>query len=139
MYLKTLFEDRAEGHDFWERLWLFFSPFLFPPKIRGRKNSKNRDQMSCLSGRSFWKAQTFPWYCLFAGGLFLNFIIGTILDFPAKTLALVLVQVYMIIKNVSSSTSHKNFLDYLLPVTFMFKNPLFRRTAFLKSKLMHEW
>jgi len=27
------------------------------------------------------------------GGLFLNFIIGTILDFPAKTLALVLVQV----------------------------------------------
>ena len=49
--------DRAERHEFWPRLWLFFSPFLFPPKKRGEKksrmNSKKRDQKSCLSARSF--------------------------------------------------------------------------------------
>ena len=48
--------DRAERHDFWPRLWLFYFPFLFPPKIRGKKkrkmNSKNCDQKSFLSARS---------------------------------------------------------------------------------------
>ena len=29
--------DRAERLDFWSRLWLFFSPFIFPPKKRGKK------------------------------------------------------------------------------------------------------
>ena len=29
--------DRAERHDFKSRLWLFFSPFLFPPKEKGRR------------------------------------------------------------------------------------------------------
>ena len=28
-------EDRAERHDLKSRLWLFFSPFLFPPKKEG--------------------------------------------------------------------------------------------------------
>ena len=39
--------DQAERHDFWPWLWLFFSPFLFPSKKRGKKkrrmNSKNCD------------------------------------------------------------------------------------------------
>ena len=38
--------DRAERYDLKSRLWLFLSPFLFPPKNRGMKkgkmNSKNR-------------------------------------------------------------------------------------------------
>ena len=34
------------------RLWLFFSPFFFPPKKEKRRmNSKNRDFRSCLSAR----------------------------------------------------------------------------------------
>ena len=39
--------DRAERHDLISRFWLSFSPFLFPPKKRGKKkrriNGKNRD------------------------------------------------------------------------------------------------
>ena len=50
------FWDRAERHDFWPRLCLLFSSFLFPPKKRGKKkrtiNSKNSDQKSHLSARS---------------------------------------------------------------------------------------
>ena len=49
-------EDRAERHDLKSLLWLFYSPFLFPTKKRGKKkrriNSKNRDFKSCLSARS---------------------------------------------------------------------------------------
>ena len=45
-----------ERHDLKSRLWLFFSPFFFPPKKRGKKkrriNSKNCDFKSCLSGSS---------------------------------------------------------------------------------------
>ena len=48
--------DRAERNDLKSRLWLFFPPFLVPPKNRGKKkrrmNSKNRDFKSCLSARS---------------------------------------------------------------------------------------
>ena len=48
--------DQAERHYFCPRLWLFFFPFLFNPKKRGKKkrrmNSKNRDHKSCLSARS---------------------------------------------------------------------------------------
>ena len=47
--------DRAEN-DSKSRIWLFFSPFLFPPKKRGkikmRMKCLNRDFMSCLSARS---------------------------------------------------------------------------------------
>ena len=32
--------DRAERHGFYPRLWLFFSPFLFPPKKRGNKKEE---------------------------------------------------------------------------------------------------
>ena len=32
--------DRAERHDLKSRLWLFFSPFLFPPK-KGGKEKEN--------------------------------------------------------------------------------------------------
>ena len=42
------FYDRAERHELKSQLWLFFSPFLFPPKKRRKKkrriNSKNCDQ-----------------------------------------------------------------------------------------------
>ena len=44
--------DRAERHDLKSRLWLLFSPFLFPPKRRGKKkrrmNSKNRVKSFCM-------------------------------------------------------------------------------------------
>ena len=51
-FIQDRLDDRAERHD--QRLWLFFSPFLFPPKKekRRRMNNKNRDQKSCLSARS---------------------------------------------------------------------------------------
>ena len=58
--------NRAERYDFWPRLWLFFSPFLFPPKKRGknkrRMNRKNRDQKSCLSVHSFQSQAFFPFF-----------------------------------------------------------------------------
>ena len=48
--------DQAEGHHFWQRLWLFCFPFLFPPKKRGKRkgewSNKNNDQKSYLSARS---------------------------------------------------------------------------------------
>ena len=51
-----LINDRVVRHDFWQRLWLFFYPFLFPPKKRGKKkgrmNRKNCDQKSWLSARN---------------------------------------------------------------------------------------
>ena len=54
-YLKKKNYDRAERNDLKSRLWLFFPPFLFPPK-KGKKkrriNSKNRDFKSSLSARS---------------------------------------------------------------------------------------
>jgi len=53
--------DRAERHDFLPQLWLFFTPFFFPLKKRGKKkermNTKNRDQKSCLSARSIVVAE----------------------------------------------------------------------------------
>ena len=57
VYQQLFHDDRAERHDFWPPLWLFSSPFLFPPKNRGKKkrrmNSKNLVLKSCLSARSF--------------------------------------------------------------------------------------
>ena len=47
----------SRKYGFWSRLWLFFFPFLFPPKKRKeemRMNSKNRDQKSCLSALSIY-------------------------------------------------------------------------------------
>ena len=32
--------DRAERYDLKSRLWLFFSPFLFPPKKEGRRKEE---------------------------------------------------------------------------------------------------
>ena len=56
MVLFIHLNDRAERHEFWPRLCLFFSPFLFPPKKIGiqkmRMNSKNHDQKTCLSAQS---------------------------------------------------------------------------------------
>ena len=52
-----IFGDRAERHDLKSRPWFFFSPFIFPPKQRGKKkkrmNTKNCDFKSCLFARSF--------------------------------------------------------------------------------------
>ena len=33
-------EDRAERYDLKSRLWLFFSPFLFPPKKQGERKGE---------------------------------------------------------------------------------------------------
>ena len=33
--------DRSERHEFWPRLWLFFYPFLFPPKKKDGKEKEN--------------------------------------------------------------------------------------------------
>ena len=48
--------DRSKRHDFWPRLWLFFSSLFFPPKKRGKRKgewfSKNCGQKSCISDRS---------------------------------------------------------------------------------------
>ena len=50
------FSDGAERHDLKLRLWLFFSPFLFPLKTKRKKkmrmNIKNREFKSCLSSPS---------------------------------------------------------------------------------------
>ena len=43
--------DRAEGHDFWPRLWLFFSPFVFPPKKK-REEEKWRAKI-VIKSRAF--------------------------------------------------------------------------------------
>ena len=32
--------DQTERHEFCSRLWLFISPFLFPPKKEGRKKGE---------------------------------------------------------------------------------------------------
>ena len=44
--------DGTERYDFWSRFLLLHSPFLFPPKKRGKRKgewcSKNRDQKSYL-------------------------------------------------------------------------------------------
>ena len=57
-FLISLWRDRAERQDFYLRLWLFFSPFLFSPKKRWKRkrrmNSKTRGQKSCLSARSIY-------------------------------------------------------------------------------------
>ena len=47
-------KDRADRHDFWPRLWLFSSPFLFPPRKRGEKKRRmnRKHQKSCLSSWS---------------------------------------------------------------------------------------
>ena len=53
---KMQINDQAERLGYWPRLWLVFSPFLFPPRERGKKkrrmNSKKRKQKVFLSARS---------------------------------------------------------------------------------------
>ena len=46
--------DQAKRHDFWSRFLLLNSPFLFPPKKRGKgeKNNQSGGQKACLSARS---------------------------------------------------------------------------------------
>ena len=34
--------DRAERHDLKSRLWLFFSPFIFPPKKKREEDKENK-------------------------------------------------------------------------------------------------
>ena len=36
----SVYTYRAERHDFWPRLWLFFSPFPYPPKKEGRRKGE---------------------------------------------------------------------------------------------------
>ena len=60
--------DQTERHDFWPRLWLFFSTFLFLPKKTEKKkrrmNSKNCDFNSCLSARSCKEVKNYNFcYC----------------------------------------------------------------------------
>ena len=68
-FFYVFFLDQTKRHDFWPRLWLFFSSFLFPPEKRGKKKrimiSKNRDQKSCLSARSFFFALLFVSFAFF--------------------------------------------------------------------------
>ena len=44
--------DWAERHDFWPRLWLFFSPFLFPPKKR-EEEKENEWAQIVIKGHAF--------------------------------------------------------------------------------------
>ena len=39
--LLKIFSNWAERHDFWQRLWLFFSPFLFPTKKKREEEKEN--------------------------------------------------------------------------------------------------
>ena len=43
-FFNNLSVDRAKRHDFWPRLRLFFSPFHFPPKKRGKKKRRINKQ-----------------------------------------------------------------------------------------------
>ena len=51
-FYNTTEMDETERYDFWTRFLLLHSPFLFPPKKRGKRKgewcSKNRDQKSYL-------------------------------------------------------------------------------------------
>ena len=42
---ETLKSDRAKRHDFWPRLWLFFSPFLFPLKKREEEKDNELEKI----------------------------------------------------------------------------------------------
>jgi hypothetical protein len=60
------------------------------------------------------------------GGLFLNFLIGTILDFPAKTLAMVLVlkcgrkYPYMVCQGITGKSSLNCHVDFPAKTLAMF-------------------
>ena len=42
-------KDRVERYDLKSQLWLFFSPFLFPPKVRGKKDRRMNSKIVVLS------------------------------------------------------------------------------------------
>ena len=50
---------RTERHAFLSRLWLFFSPFLFPPKKRGVEETENELAKIVLKIYVFQFGQTF--------------------------------------------------------------------------------
>ena len=41
--------DRAERYDLKSRLWIYFSPFLFPPKKRGKRKKRMNSKIVMLS------------------------------------------------------------------------------------------
>ena len=54
--------DQTERHDFWLRLWLFFSVFLFPPEKRGMKKGQWICKVVIKShafqpGQEFWPSK----------------------------------------------------------------------------------
>ena len=45
--------DRAEKHYFWPRLWLFLTPFLFPPEKKREEEKVNELAKIVIKGHTF--------------------------------------------------------------------------------------
>jgi hypothetical protein len=39
--VQCILSDQSERHEIYPRLWLFFSPFLFPPKKKREEEKEN--------------------------------------------------------------------------------------------------